>query len=129
MRYLLDTNIILELLLDQPKADKAEAFLRRTPTDQLFLSDFSVHSLGVILLRRRLEDVFVQVVLSDLIPNGVGIVNLPSQELTLVVQVAKRFKLDFDDAYQYAVAAKHDLQIVSFDKDFDRTDRGRITPA
>jgi hypothetical protein len=39
------------------------------------------------------------------------------------------FNLDFDDAYQYVAAEKHDLTLVSFDADFDRTDRGRKTPA
>jgi len=40
-----------------------------------------------------------------------------------------RMKLDFDDAYQYVAAEKHNLTLVSFDADFDRTDRGRKTPA
>jgi hypothetical protein len=43
--------------------------------------------------------------------------------------VAKMFTLDFDDAYQYVAAEKYDLQLVSFDADFDRTERGRKTPA
>ncbi len=40
----------------------------------------------------------------------------------------KRFSLDFDDAYQYAVAEKHGLEIISFDADFDRTEIGRKKP-
>jgi hypothetical protein len=40
-----------------------------------------------------------------------------------------RFNLDFDDAYQYVAAEKHDLTLVSLDADFDRTERGRKTPA
>jgi len=40
----------------------------------------------------------------------------------------RKFGLDFDDAYQYAVAARYGLTIVSFDSDFDRTERGRRTP-
>jgi predicted nucleic acid-binding protein len=35
--------------------------------------------------------------------------------------------LDFDDAYQYVAAEKHSMALVSFDADFDRTDRGRRT--
>lgn len=128
MRYLLDTNIILEILLNQDKADEAEAFLRRTSTDNLFLSDFSLHSLGVILFRRKLEHVFLQVVLGDLIASGVGVIGLQGEELSLVVKAAERFKLDFDDAYQYALAVERDLQIVSFDRDFDRTDRECVIP-
>ena len=31
-----------------------------------------------------------------------------------------RFKLDYDDAYQYALAEKDNLILVSFDSDFDR---------
>jgi len=41
---------------------------------------------------------------------------------------AQRFGLDFDDAYQYAVAERYGLTIISFDGDFDRTARGRKTP-
>ena len=39
-----------------------------------------------------------------------------------------KFKLDFDDAYQYVAADKYDLIIVSFDTDFDTTEKGRKTP-
>ena len=42
--------------------------------------------------------------------------------------MAPRFNLDFDDAYQYAVAERYGLTIISFDSDFDRTERGRKTP-
>ena len=42
---------------------------------------------------------------------------------------AERFQLDFDDAYQYAAAVKHELTIVSLGADFDRTERARITLA
>jgi predicted nucleic acid-binding protein len=45
-----------------------------------------------------------------------------------VIQAAQQFHLDFDDAYQYAAAAKNNLTLVSFDSDFDRTDHGRKTP-
>jgi predicted nucleic acid-binding protein len=37
-------------------------------------------------------------------------------------------RLDFDDAYQYVAAGKYDAIIVSFDSDFDRTERGRMVP-
>jgi len=36
--------------------------------------------------------------------------------------------LDFDDSYQYAVAQKYSLEIISFDADFDRTEKGRKIP-
>ncbi len=39
-----------------------------------------------------------------------------------------KFNLDFDDAYQYVAAEKYTLTLVSFDADFDRTERGKKTP-
>jgi predicted nucleic acid-binding protein len=39
-----------------------------------------------------------------------------------------QFSLDFDDAYQYVGAEQVDAVIISFDSDFDRTDRRRETP-
>jgi len=45
--------------------------------------------------------------------------------MNVVADYANSFGLDFDDAYQYALAVKYDLTIVSFDSDFDRTTRGR----
>ncbi len=46
----------------------------------------------------------------------------------VIVDASHKFNLDFDDAYQYAAAEKYNLIIVSFDGDFDRTERGRRTP-
>ncbi|MEW5986033.1 MAG: PIN domain-containing protein [Chloroflexota bacterium] len=126
--HLLDTNILLELLLDQNRADEVELFLRVTPPDSLHLSDFSLFSLGIILSRRRMYDVFIRAITDLLLAGGIGLLRLGAINMEAVVQTAQRFNLDFDDAYQYVVAENHDLTIVSFDHDFDRTQRGRKTP-
>jgi predicted nucleic acid-binding protein len=49
--YLVDTNIWLERLLDQERSAEVARFLVLVPTDQLCMSDFSLHSIGVILHR------------------------------------------------------------------------------
>jgi predicted nucleic acid-binding protein len=56
--YLLDTGIILELLLDQEKADDVEQLLRETQSGRLHLTEFTLYSLGIILTRRKLQDTF-----------------------------------------------------------------------
>jgi len=59
---------------------------------------------------------------------GTIMLSLPVEDMGKVMSSAFEFNLDFDDAYQYAIAEKYDLTIVSFDYDFDRTHRRRKTP-
>jgi hypothetical protein len=47
--YLVDTNIWLERLLDQEKSEEVGNFLTHTSSEQLFVTDFVLHSIGVIL--------------------------------------------------------------------------------
>jgi len=126
--YLLDTNIFLEFLLDQDRADDVEGLLRSVPKERLNISEFSLYSVGIVLFRRKLFDVFVRFVEDLIITGGVRLLRLSAEDAKELAEVAQRFGLDFDDAYQYAVAERYGLNIVSFDSDFDRTERGRKTP-
>lgn len=51
LTYLLDTNIWLERLLDQDRADELKQLLETVPSDSLLITDFSFHSIGLIPLR------------------------------------------------------------------------------
>jgi hypothetical protein len=57
--YLLDTNIWLERLLDQAFAETVAQLLVRIPSDQLGITDFSLHSIAVVLNRLKEQSVFV----------------------------------------------------------------------
>ncbi len=125
--YLLDTNILLELLLDQERADEAERLMRSVPGRYLYISEFTLYSLGMILTYRRLAHIFLRIV-EDLERGRIDCVRLNIMDMPAVVQAIQQFGLDFDDAYQYAVAEKYGLTLVSFDADFDRTPPGRRAP-
>ena len=129
MTFLLDSNIWLELLFDQERAEEVRRFLETTPMAQIAISEFSVYSIGIALARNRLEDAFVQFISDTLEGTALDRIRLDTTDLKEIMNVRKRFRLDFDDAYQYVAAEKHNLTLVSFDTDFDRTDRGRKTPA
>jgi len=126
--YLVDTNVWLERLLDQDRSEEVGQFLSRTAADQLLMSDFTLHSIGVILNRlgqrsvlpRFVEDLFVQ--------GSVMLVSVRPEAMQRLVEVMDQYNLDFDDAYQYVAAEANDAQLVSFDTDFDRTDRSCRTP-
>jgi predicted nucleic acid-binding protein len=60
---------------------------------------------------------------------SMGILRVDVTALRDVANVCASHGLDFDDAYQYTVAEQNGIQLISFDSDFDRTPRGRLTPA
>ena len=43
--YLVDTNVWLERLMDQTKANEVRQFLDNIPSEHLFITDFSFHSI------------------------------------------------------------------------------------
>ena len=119
VRFLVDTNVWLERLLDQEKSEIVSRFLDTISLDDLFISDFAIHSIGVILSRYKKLDVFEKF-LSDLFVNGqLELLSLNSVDLVNVISNMQEFNLDFDDAYQLSVSQKYDLVIVTFDKDFN----------
>ena len=128
MKLLVDTSIMLEVILEQTKADEARALLKKTEEHDFFISDFSLHSIGLILFNRNQHDTFQQFVNDMIIRSGTILASLSEEDVGSVINAAQRFTLDFDDAYQYVIAEKYDLTLVSFDSDFDRTERGRKTP-
>lgn len=115
--YLVDTNIFLEILLTQEKQKVCRKFLE-VNFGSLYISDFSLHSIGVILFRNNKENIF-KTFLKDIIPN-LEITTLPKMSYEDLADVKKKLGLDFDDAYQYQVARERDLKIVTMDKDFKK---------
>jgi predicted nucleic acid-binding protein len=128
IKYLVDTNVWLERLLDQEKSAIASQFFDLVPTDSLFVSDFSIHSIGVILSRLKKFDIFEKFI-NDLFVNGqIELLSLDSSELLDVIGNIQKYNLDFDDSYQFCIAQKYELTIVTFDKDFNAKGIKKKTP-
>jgi hypothetical protein len=53
MKCLVDTNIFLEVILDQDQADFAKQFLSQAHQHEFCISDYSLHSIGLLLFRRK----------------------------------------------------------------------------
>jgi len=115
--FLVDTNIFLEILLGQDKKEDCKSFLDNN-IGNLKITDFSLHSIGVILFRYGKEDIFQKFV-EDVIPDT-NLLSLPMELYSDVVTVRKAMNLDFDDAYQYSMAKYYELKVVTMDKDFER---------
>ncbi len=126
--YLVDSNIILEFLLEQERADEARTFLQNSPSQSLFITEFALYSICLSLTRRRLDEILLRF-LDDLNNGEVNIIRLSPQDLKDVITASQNFNLDFDDGYQYVAARKHDLTLVTFDSNFTHTDIEPVSPS
>ena len=115
--FLIDTNIFLEILLKQKKKDKCKQFLNRN-AGNLCITDFSLHSIGVILFRYGKEKIYTKFV-NDILP-GTQLLSLPVDLYNELPEIKQHHGLDFDDAYQYSIAKFYGLKIVSMDRDFEK---------
>lgn len=117
MNYLVDTNLFLEILLNQAGRKKCEVFLQGEK-GAAWISDFTLHSIGVLLFRQQRSDLFQKFV-ADVLP-PFTILSLSETGYAQLAEVNLQHGLDFDDAYQFLVADENNLAIATQDKDFQR---------
>ena len=115
--FLVDTNIFLEILLKRNKKEKCKSFLEKHK-GELNITDFSLHSIGVILFKYNKENIFLKF-LQDIFPE-INLLSLPEDKYNEIVNTKKELKLDFDDAYQYSIAKYYGLKIATMDRDFKK---------
>jgi len=92
------------------------------------MTDFTFHSIALILIQLHKPEALVGFAQDTFLEGAVSLLHLEPEDTAAIVAAARRFSLDFDDAYQYVAAEKYGLILVSFDANFDRTERGRKTP-
>lgn len=126
--YLVDTNVWLERLLGQQRDKEVQRFLERVPPDQLLVTDFTLHSIAVVLARLQEFELLERFVRDLFSSSAVRLINLPPEAFPKIVDTMQKYRLDFDDAYQYVAARQYSAHLVSFDRDFDRTDLTRLEP-
>jgi len=121
--FLVDTNVFLEILLKRDKKEDCKKFLDSN-IGNLNITDFSLHSIGVILFRYHKEDIFWKFV-EDVVPNT-NLLSLPIGQYGEVINAARNLNLNFDDAYQYSTAKYYRLKLATMDKDFERVKDAEI---
>ena len=115
--FLIDTNIFLEVLLGQENKEACKEFLDANAGNH-FISDFSLHSMGVILFKNDKEKIF-RTLLDDVITK-VKVLTLSRNLYKDLAAVKNESNLDFDDAYQFKLAEEYGLTVITMDKDFKK---------
>ncbi len=124
--YLVDTNIFIHVLLKKQKYDESLAFLKSGK--ELYITDFSLYSICILLGKLHENEVLKSFVDDIALSEGIYLIKAETEEIQKIIEIEERYKLDFDDAYQYYIADLKGLTIVSYDGDFDRTEKGRKKP-
>jgi uncharacterized protein len=127
LNFLLDANVIIDKALVRARHGDVDELFALLTGDQICISRFSLHAVAWYITPRN-PDVFRRLCM-DLSFAGVRVVDLALDELPRALDAMASYRLDFDDAFNLAIAEKYDVSIVSFDTDFDRVPRGRQTPA
>ncbi len=124
--FLLDTNVLLEILLEQAKGELARAVLVELSSSYpLYISDFSLHSVGIKLWNSQKNSISQNEMAKAWesflknVEQNFPILTLDFRGLQSVGKIIKTYGLDFDDAYQSAVAMEFGLDIISEDSDFN----------
>jgi len=86
----------------------------------LFISDFSLHSIGVILLRNKKEKIYEKFI-NDVLPK-ISLITLSKEKYIDITKISKKYKLDFDDSYQTCILIYQGFEIVTMDKDFRKVE-------
>ena len=112
---LADTNIILEVILQQERSALCESILQQRE-NRIAISDFSLSSIGIYLFRSNRESAFLNFIRD--IDGIFTILNLELKDYSKIYDNKMKFHLDYDDSYQLAVAAIYGLELITLDKDF-----------
>jgi uncharacterized protein len=114
-RYLIDTNVFIEILLEQVKKADCQKFIYDNFAE-ITISQFSLHSIALICYRKKSFDLF-NIFLNDIVAH-IPLITLSIPELLSIRNFITI--LDYDDAYQLITAQTHQLEITTLDTDFKK---------
>ncbi len=119
--------MLLELLYKRDRWEECRDFLNKVKAGAVksHVLHFTLHGVSAILGDPKLVSRFLSEITTW---RGLTVVDLPIEEEVVASDLASSLGLDFDDGLQYYYAKKAGLRIVSFDRDFDRTDVERVEP-
>ena len=129
--YVVDTNIFVEFLLEQERADESLQLMERIERGELeaYVTSFALHSIAVILDRRNdmvlLEKFFDRVIQAK----GLRVYQTEPIEEKSIAAITRTVKLDFDYTLHFYVANTLGATLISFDRGFDTTDLKRVEPS
>lgn len=115
--------------MEQERHEECEALLSKISqsTELFYVSSFTLHSIEVIMIRNDKTNELAEF-LSDIASSKIIRIDTNTSDELNILKSMKKLKLDFDDSIQHHLCKKYNLEIISYDKHFDRTKIKRIEP-
>lgn len=85
------------------------------------MSHLSIHSIGVILYRNNKPDLFNQFLEDTL--DKIEIISLSKEKYKDIGEVYNKYKLDFDDSYQFLILEENQMTVATLDTDFKAVEK------
>lgn len=130
-KYLIDTNIFLEVMLSRRKKAECANFLRmlRDGRANGFVTDFSIHSMMIILENFKKREELKNFLKSLFGYRGLKVYSTSIHDEVTAVDICSENKLDLEDAIQYSAALSLGVDaILSLDKHFEDLEIPRKEP-
>ncbi|HSA58144.1 MAG TPA: PIN domain-containing protein [bacterium] len=119
--YLFDTNVFLEILLEQEKEQVCKKALGSINERQPgWITSFSLHAIQALMGNAKRCGALKTFLESCQENPHLFCYATTLEEDMEIAQLIPKLKLDFDDALQYYVARKQKLTLVTFDQDFQK---------
>ncbi|MBI2044619.1 type II toxin-antitoxin system VapC family toxin [Candidatus Pacearchaeota archaeon] len=121
---LVDTNIFLEVLLQQNKSEQCKKFLREVLERKklAFISSFTIDSIILSMTRYNIKNERIRAFIFSLSKyKGLKIYPVSIKDRINALELMEKYSLDYEDSItlQSALSLKC-AQIISFDKHFDK---------
>lgn len=128
-KYLIDTNVWLELLLNNANANDVRLFFTGIAANQLYISQISLNAIHLYFYRQKKSTAFTVFINDLFIKNNVNCLSLAYFDYEELAELTDEVDFDFDDAYHYLLAKTNDLELISFNTELSFEDISISTPA
>lgn len=129
--YLIDSNIFLEVLLEQKKSEECKTFLEKVKDGKIscFISNFNLDSI-LLIVWSKTNDIkpMKDFLLSMLSYDGLSFYSISMEDRINALKHMKLYNLDFEDSLTLQAAISTRSKIISFDKHFDKLPVKRLEP-
>jgi|SRR3989338_1031487 len=121
---LIDTNIFLEVLLNQQKAESCQRILQEVKEGKYkaIVTNFTIDSIAIIMNRNKISISSIELFIKSLSAyKGLSFYQISFKDRINALKWIKKYNLDYEDALilQSAISNKKE-EILSLDSHFDR---------